>query len=121
MNRCRRLLLQSITLALALGIPAFQAAAQFAPRPFPPKAQRGVMQIIQPPEMVLNGKADRLSPGAHIRDANNMMVMSGALMGQSVIVNFVREPNGMVHEVWILTAEEAALQPGPSPLFNTSP
>ncbi len=121
MNRCRRLLIQFIPLSLALASPAFQVAAQFAPRPFPPKAQRGVMEIAQPPEMVLNGKPDRLSPGARIRDANNMLVMSGALIGQKVVVNFTREPNGMVHEVWILTAEEAAQKLGSTLPFNTAP
>jgi hypothetical protein len=121
MNRCRRLFIQSIPLSLALASPAFQAAAQFAPRPFPSKAQRGVMQITQPPEMVLNGQSDRLSPGARIRDANNMLVMSGSLMGQTVLVNFTREPNGMVHEVWILTAEEAAQKLGSALPFNTAP
>lgn len=79
-------------------------------RPFPPAAQRGVMVITQPPEMLLNEKADRLSPGARIRGASNMLVMSGSLIGQKFVVNYVREPGGMVHEVWILTDAEAALK-----------
>ena len=106
MNRCRLFIL-----ALALCGTSLLASAQSANvRPFPPKAERGVMQITQPPEMLLNDKSDRLSPGARIRGANNMLVMSGALIGQPLTVNFVREPTGQVHEVWILTEAEAALK-----------
>jgi hypothetical protein len=65
------------------------------------------MQVTQPPELLINGKAERLSPGARIRGSNNMMVMSGALVGQSLVVKFVREPLGLVHEVWVLTEAEA--------------
>ncbi len=79
-------------------------------RPFPPAAQRGTMVITQPPEILLNDKADRLSPGARIRGTNNMLTMSGTIIGQKLLVNFVREPGGLVHEVWILTDAEAALK-----------
>ena len=104
MNRCRQL-----AFALALSGASLLASAQHANvRPFPPKAERGVMQITQPPEMLLNDKSDRLSPGARIRGTNNMLVMSGALIGQKLTVNYVREPTGQVHEVWVLTEAEAA-------------
>jgi hypothetical protein len=103
MNRCR-----SLWVACALGATALLASAQTPPlRPFPPKAERGVMQVTQPPELLINGKAERLSPGARIRGTNNMLVMSGALLGQSLVVKFVREPLGLVHEVWVLTEAEA--------------
>jgi hypothetical protein len=65
------------------------------------------MQITTPPELLLNGKAERLSPGSRIHSDNNMLVLSGALVGQKLLVNFVREPHGLVHEVWILTEDEA--------------
>jgi hypothetical protein len=96
-------------LALAMGLTALSgtALAQFSTRPFPPTALRGAMVVTNPPELVMNGKAERLSPGARIRGANNMLVMSASIVGQNLLVNFVREPNGMVHEVWILTEAEA--------------
>jgi len=97
-------------IALALLVLATSAGAQLTIRAFPPKAERGAMQITNPPDMLLNSKADRLSPGARIHGTNNMLVMSGALVGQNLVVNFVREPNGMVHEVWILNDAEAALK-----------
>jgi hypothetical protein len=103
MNRCI-----SLWVACSLGATALLASAQNPPlRPFPAKAERGVMQVTQPPELLINGKTERLSPGARIRGSNNMLVMSGALVGQSLVVKFVREPLGLVHEVWVLTAAEA--------------
>ena len=83
------------------------ATAQETVRSFPPAALRGTMQITNPPDMLLNGQAARLSPGARIRGVNNMLVMSGALAGQSVVVNYVRDSLGLVQDVWILNATEA--------------
>jgi hypothetical protein len=96
-------------LALAIGLTALSgsALAQFSMRPFPPSTLRGAMTVTQPPELVMNGKGERLSPGARIHGANNMLVMSGSIVGQNLLVNFVRESNGLVHEVWILTEDEA--------------
>ena len=37
-----------------------------------------------------------------------MLVMSGSLVKQELTVNYLLEPNGMVHEAWILTPAEAA-------------
>lgn len=113
MNRCLSLPLPHpaawrLRLFAALLCVGASAMAQDTVRPFPAKAQRGAMQITLPPELLMNGQVERLSPGARIRDANNMMVMSGALAGQTLLVNFVREPLGLVHEVWILNAAEVA-------------
>jgi hypothetical protein len=79
-------------------------------RPFPPNAERGSLVVIAPPVIQLGGKPERLSPGARIRGLNNMLLMSGALIGQNLLVNFVRNPTGEVHEVWVLTEAEAALK-----------
>ena len=105
-----------LSLAFALCAMSLAASGQAtSARPFPPKAERGVMQVTQPPDLLLNGKSDRLSPGARIVGANNMLVLSGQLIGQKFVVNFVREPNGQVHQVWILTEAEAALKLPTSP------
>lgn len=117
MNRCTPSLLmphyaQRVMLVVALLGASATALAQMAVRPFPATAQRGSMQVSSPPDLVMNGQAERFSPGARIRDANNMLVLSAALTGQTLLVNFVREPQGLIHEVWILNAAEAqARQP----------
>ena len=82
------------------------ASAQVV-RTFPETAVRGKIAFKSPPQIELDGKADRLSPGARIRDERGMLEMTGALEGKEFVVNFKREAStGMVHEVWILTAEE---------------
>ena len=42
--------------------------------------------VTQPPNVTLDGQPDRLSPGSRIRGANNMLQMSGALVGQNLLV-----------------------------------
>jgi hypothetical protein len=80
-------------------------------RSFPESALRGKMAFKSPPQIELDGKADRLSPGARIRDEQGMLAMTGALEGKSFVVNFRREAGtGMVHEVWLLSAEEAKVK-----------
>ena len=109
MNRCLRTLLRLGTpLALVLLSLASAHAQDVIRQTIPGDAKLGVMQVTLPPEVLIDGKLDRLSPGARIRAENNMMVVSGALSGQSLLVAFKREPNGMLHDVWILNAAERA-------------
>jgi len=128
MNRCIRILGGLAVLAAALSPLAYAQVASTstsvlsdgngniaAVRNFPPKVQRGTLIVTAPPEVMLNGKPDRLSPGARIRGTNNMLAMSGVLVGQQLVVNYLREPNGMLHDVWILTALEAQIQPVSTP------
>jgi hypothetical protein len=80
-------------------------------RNFPDSAVRGTISFKAPPEVVVDGKTERLSPGARIRDKQNMMAMSGALTGKEFTVNYRRENiGGMVSEVWLLTPEEIAVK-----------
>ena len=78
-----------------------------AGRQFPPTAQRGKMQVVQGADILIDGKPERLSPGARIRGPQNNLVMTGAIIGQELVVNFVRDPYGNLHQVWLLTALEA--------------
>jgi hypothetical protein len=88
--------------------------AQSLQRSFPATALRGEIMFGQPPELALNGQAARLSPAARIRGLNNMLVMSGSLVGQRVVVNYVIDPLGLVQDVWILSDGERAKQPWPT-------
>lgn len=125
MNRCYRLptlrrAAAQVALSLSLvaglaGVCAPALAQQLTIRPFPPTALRGTLQVTHPPELLLDGKAERLSPGARIHGTNNMLVMSGAIVGKTVLVNYVREPHGLIHEVWILNEAEAQLSPPKAP------
>jgi hypothetical protein len=110
MNRCTLTLSRRLCgLALAL-VSAWAGAQTVEPvRPFPANALRGTLVVTSPPEITINGKPERLSPGARIWGANRMLVMSASVVGQPLRVNFVRESLGLVHEVWVLTDAEAAL------------
>lgn len=115
MHRCAYLAFKGWrhVLPLATAIALLPAAAQTS-RPFPANALRGELEITQPPEALLNGEPVRLAPGARIRGANNMMQMSGALVGQSLLVHYTREPQGLLLNIWILTPDEAANKPWPT-------
>lgn len=87
------------------------AVAQQAVRQFPPAAKTGMLVVTAPPEVLINGSALRLSPGARIRGPNNLLLMSGALVGQQFAVKYVLETQGLVRDVWILSQAEVDRQP----------
>ena len=88
-------------------------------RQFPPAAKRGTLVVTAPPEVLINGAVERLSPGVRIRGVNNMLVMSASLVGKTVLVNYVREKQGLIQEVWILNQAEAdEKRSGSGPITN---
>lgn len=103
MNRC----LVALALAFLAALPAH------AQRVFERTALRGELQVTTPPEALLNGQSVRLSPGARIRSPQNLIVLSGTVIGQKLLVNYTLDGFGLVHNVWILSADEAARQPWP--------
>jgi hypothetical protein len=98
---------------VAAAIALHTSAAAQVQRNFPATALRGEILVVEPPEIQLNGAAARLSPGARIRAEDNMLQMSGALIGRKLRVNYTLDIGGMVHEVWILRSEEARVRPWP--------
>lgn len=78
------------------------------PRDFPRDALRGELLITQPPEAQINGRAARLAPGARIRGHNNIMVLSGSLAGQKLLVHYTVDFHGLLKDIWILRPEEVA-------------
>lgn len=112
MNRCLHAL-KGFSLSLLAMLVCFvtlapeRVAAQGLVRQFPAAAKRGTLEVTQPPNILINGRAERLSPGARIKNPNNMIVLSGSLIGQAVLVNYLRDPQGQVHEVWLLNPAEA--------------
>ena len=85
-------LIKTVFAILFIAIQAINtlATAQIT-RNFPDSAVRGKIAFKSPPQIEVDGKADRLSPGARIRDEQGMLAMSGALEGKSFTVNFRRE------------------------------
>ena len=83
-------------------------------RTFPQSALRGAVVVGESPEIALNGKPARLAPGARIRDASNMSVVPGALIGGRYLVHYTVDTLGLVKDMWILRPEEAAVRPWPT-------
>lgn len=106
MNRCPNCL-RATLLALCLSGLTSAGAQTLPARHFPPQALRGTLELTAPPDVVLDGKAARLSPGARIRATNNLITLPASLRGQTFTVNYLLDLGGLVHEVWILTPEEA--------------
>ncbi len=133
MNRCKRqplasaLLFPALAVATFCGLPAataqsltdeqiqaqIRAQSQSQPLPqiglrqFPTAAKRGILELQNPPEVLINGQPQRLSPGARIRDASNLLIVSSQLMGRKLVVNYLPNAQGEVQEVWLLNRNEA--------------
>ncbi len=122
MNRCLRAL-SALTLLAALplgGMAQTNPTAQVITdrngnsvtvRTFPSTALRGTLQVVQPPEVLFNNVVARLSPGARIRGANGMLLMSASAVGQTLQVMTVLDSQSMLHDVWVLNETEVALYP----------
>ena len=105
-----------LVLALLATLAAMAPAQAQLPRSFPANALRGELLVVQPPDVMLNGEPARLAPGARIRGQNNLLQMSGALVGAKLLVHYTPDPEGLLLNVWVLTAEEAARKPWPTTL-----
>jgi len=109
MNRCTKGRVGSAFTAALAGLLlafAFTASAQGIRREAPKDVVLGRMTVNLPPQITMDGKPDRLSPGSRIRDLNNMVVLSGGLAGKTMPVVYRRDAAGLVHEAWILTEAE---------------
>jgi len=98
--------------AVAAVVVAAPAAAQ-SQRNFPATALRGALVVTNPPEITLNGEPARLGAGARIKGQDNLLKLSGTLVGQRLLVHYTIDSQGLLRDVWILTADEAAKRPWP--------
>jgi hypothetical protein len=100
--------------AIALLVTLAASQPAHAQRVFEANALRGELLVTQPPEALLNGTPARLAPGLRIRNALNMIQLSGSLLGQKLAVHYVLDGSGQLRDVWILTEAELAKQPWPT-------
>jgi hypothetical protein len=118
MNRCSEILSATFFIAacalLAAAGTLFHSPA-WAERGFPRKVERGEMRFVAIPDVVLDGKPERMAHGVRVRDERNAIVMPGRVNGRTATVNYLRDSKGMVREVWILSAREAAIPLAPPP------
>ncbi len=100
-------------LALAAAVMAAAPAAAQT-RSFPQNALRGELVVGTPPEARLNGRDVRLSPGARIRNQQNLFMLTNSVAGTELVVNYTLDLSGNLRDVWILTTDEARRQPWPT-------
>jgi hypothetical protein len=86
---------------------AVSASALAQLRNIPGDAKRGEMRHLQAMVVEIDGVPQRLAPGAQIRDASNRVIVPTAVTAGTP-VKYVVNGQGLVHQVWILTPEEAA-------------
>jgi hypothetical protein len=102
MNRWIRTALLGLAFATA-AVSAQVASVRNAPRDVKPAV---IAVSATPPIIEVDGKPDRFSPGARIRDLDDRLVLTGTLAGRSVYTVYRRDSAGLVHEVWLLREEE---------------
>ncbi len=107
MNRCA-----AVAATLCVAALALPAAAQ-APRKFTAQTLRGELIVTNPPEVLLNRQPARLAPGARIRGVDNLLMMSGALVGLSAVVHYTFDMQGSLLDIWVLNPAERSLNPWP--------
>src|SRR5690606_34838147 len=86
----------------ALAAPAFALE-----RRFPDNVKRGRMTTAPWPRIIIDGQPRQLSPGAQVRNRNNLIEMPDALRGADLPINYTETEQGEIHRVWILTPAEA--------------
>ncbi|OYU27807.1 MAG: hypothetical protein CFE41_08625 [Burkholderiales bacterium PBB2] len=107
MQRCvPHALLLAAGVSLALSAP-YVAHAQ-THRQFSPQTLRGEFQLVQTPDVLLNGQPARLSPGTRVYGPNNLLQQPASLAGQKLTVHYTVAPDGQVLDVWVLNPVELA-------------
>ena len=94
------------TLAL-LVLLSFAAAAGAQLRTIPADAKVGEIRHLQEMQIEIDGKPQRLSPGAQIRDTDNRLVLPVSLT-EKHLMRYLVDAQGLVHRVWILSTQERA-------------
>ncbi len=97
--------MRNLLLFIALLISSLPVLAE---RPLPEDGIRARVTATLPlPQVQLNGKLYRLAPGCIIRDDANRKIVHGELPAGAPVM-FLRDPNGEVSRIWVLTADEQA-------------
>jgi hypothetical protein len=86
---------------------AFAALAFAQLRTIPDDAKRGIMRHVRETIVEIDGRQQRLSAGAQIRSASNLILVPSAVPPDSV-VKYRLDQEGFVRQVWLLTPQEAA-------------
>ncbi|MFV0680671.1 hypothetical protein [Ottowia sp.] len=78
------------------------------------------MAFVDYPNVLVDGKPERLAHSVRVRDESNSILMPYKVRGRVAIVNYKRS-RGDINEVWILTKQEAAEPLKPKRTYSTKP
>ena len=102
-------------LALAItGIGAsllLSTGARAQVRNFPHDVMRAKIAFVAPPQVLVDGREEFLAPGVRVRNEQNLLALTGSLLGRIHTVNYLRDPAGLIREIWLLSPDEAAMMP----------
>ena len=102
-------------LAAIVAVAVVAPAAAQTSRAFPQNTLRGALVFGADRQVSLNGRTTSLTPGARVRNQQNMIVPPDTLVGAKWLVHYTMDMGGeQVRDVWLLTPDEAAVRPWPT-------
>jgi hypothetical protein len=104
---------QAAALAAAQSAQQASTDGQSLQRHFPQKALRGKIVFGTPPFVRLDGNVMQMAAAYRVHGFNNLLLMSGQLVGVEGVVDYTVDLNGQPYEIWLLTPAEAANKPWP--------
>ena len=107
MSRCQRRRSFALT-GVALLLATHVQAQEVVTRAFPADALRGTLTFLSASEAQLNNKSVGLVPGLRVRGPNNLLMLSGELVGQKFVANYTVDFLGQIKDVWVLREDERA-------------
>jgi hypothetical protein len=93
---------------ILLGLAIFAATLAWAERTFPGDAKRGELKSAEFPYVQIGNDVIKLAPGAKIYDDKNQLVIPTRLPQKAQIRYSTEAATGLVLNIWLLNAEEAA-------------
>lgn len=84
-----------------------------AGREFPQDARRGTIKSHEYPYYRIDNRTYRLSAGGRIFNEHNIIIVPVSLPHRKTEVMYRLDTRGELFAIWVLTREEAALNPAP--------
>ena len=85
-------------------------AAWAQQRMFPEHAKPGAIKSVQYPEIKIDGRWYRLSPGVRLVDQRNTAILP-TMLPDAGPVAYIQDAMGFISDLWLLTPQEAAAFP----------
>ncbi|MFZ6653628.1 hypothetical protein [Undibacterium sp. TJN19] len=95
------MMLASVTLT---GLPSLAQVPDV--RTFPPNTKRGVLNMDNYPDVIVDGKLKYTVPATRFYDDQNMLILPTYVTGNYLIINYTENEFNELQKIWILTADE---------------